>query len=76
MDLGDAGYMLLTSEMAEDIIEINKEYEKIIFPTHDYKIKHDQTILLYSLFLMYMAIQRGQERDLLKNHNFIKNYLR
>ena len=50
MDLGDAGHILLTSEMAEDIIEINKEYEKIIFPAHDYKIKHGQTILLYSLF--------------------------
>ena len=50
MDLGDAGHILLTSEMAEDVIEINKDYEKIIFPAHDYKIKHGQTILLYSLF--------------------------
>jgi len=36
--------------MAEDVMEINKEYAETIFPLHDYKIKHGQTILLYSMF--------------------------
>jgi len=50
MDLGDSGHILMTSEMAESVAEVNEEYEKIIYPLHDYEIKHGQTILLYSMF--------------------------
>ena len=50
MDLGDANHILMTSDMAEKIIEINESYAKFIYPLHDYQIKHGQTILLYSMF--------------------------
>ena len=50
MDLGDEGHILMTAEMAESLLEINNEYANILHPIHDYRIKHGQTILLYSVF--------------------------
>ena len=50
MDLGDENHILLTSNMANDLFEISDDYKKIIHPIHDYKIKHNEEILVYSAF--------------------------
>jgi 2-oxoglutarate ferredoxin oxidoreductase subunit beta len=34
--------------MAESLIELSEEYKKILHPLHDYEIKHEQKILVYS----------------------------
>ncbi|MGQ0771252.1 MAG: adenylate/guanylate cyclase domain-containing protein [Nitrososphaerota archaeon] len=49
MDVGDAYHILMTSEMAESLFELSSDYKKIIHPLHDYTIKHNQTILIYSV---------------------------
>lgn len=48
MDIGDEWHILLTSSMAESLIEVSPKYKKILHPLHDYQIKHDQKILIYS----------------------------
>lgn len=50
MDIGDGGHILMTSSMAESLIELSDDYKKIIHPIHDYEIKHKETILLYSVY--------------------------
>jgi len=50
MDLGDASHILMTSNMAEALLELSNEYTKIIHPLHDYKIKYAQTLLIYSIY--------------------------
>ncbi len=50
MDIGSAGHILVTSTMAEELFELSQEYEKIIHPIHDYKLKHDEVLLIYSVF--------------------------
>ena len=50
MDLGDENHILLTSNLANDLFEISDDYKKIISPIHDYKIKHNEEILVYSAF--------------------------
>lgn len=49
MDLGDENHILMTSEMAESFFQLSEDYKKIIHPVHNYKIKHNQTILVYSV---------------------------
>jgi len=48
MDIGDEWHILLTSSMAESLIEVSSKYKKILHPLHDYEIKHEQKILIYS----------------------------
>ncbi|MGI0063253.1 MAG: adenylate/guanylate cyclase domain-containing protein [Nitrosopumilaceae archaeon] len=50
MDIGDENHILMTSEMAESLFQLSDNYKKIIHPIHNYKIKHDQTILIYSVY--------------------------
>lgn len=50
MDFGDDGHILLTPKMAEDLRELSDEYRTIIKPVHDFAIKHNQTMLLYSAY--------------------------
>lgn len=50
MDIGDGGHVLMTSSMAESLIELSDDYKKIIHPIHDYQIKHKEIILLYSVY--------------------------
>ncbi len=49
MDMGDANHILMTSSMAESLLEISEDYDNIIFPLHDYQIKHGDVILIYSV---------------------------
>ncbi|MCI0558126.1 MAG: hypothetical protein MN733_06495 [Nitrososphaera sp.] len=50
MDLGEAGHILMTSSMAEILLGLSDSYRQMIHPIHDYEIKHDQKILLYSVY--------------------------
>jgi hypothetical protein len=70
MDLGDAGHILMTSEMAEEVIEINEEYVKTIFPLHDYEIKHGQTILLYSMFSEMIGNPKRPKKGFIEKSKF------
>jgi len=49
MDTGGSGHILMTSTMADNLIELSKEYRKIIHPIHDFKIKHGEVLLVYSV---------------------------
>ena len=75
MDLGDANHILMTSEMAEDIMEISEEYEKIIYPLHDYEIKHGQTILLYSVFSETIGNPKRPKKGFIENPKFRQKIL-
>jgi len=50
MDLGDENHILLTASMADDLIELSKDYDRILHPMYDYKIKHDEEILVYNAY--------------------------
>ncbi len=50
MDLGDAGHILMTSAMAEGLLELSDDYKEIIHPLHDCQIKHDQIMFVYSVY--------------------------
>lgn len=50
MDAGDSGHILMTSTMADSLIELSDEYGKIIHPIHDFKIKHGEIWLVYSVY--------------------------
>ncbi len=50
MDFGDDSHILLSPRMAEDLRELSDEYRQIIKPVHDFSIKHNQTILIYSAY--------------------------
>jgi len=50
MDAGDSGHILITSTMAERLIELSDEYKEIIHPIHDFKIKHGEVLLVYSVY--------------------------
>lgn len=50
MDLGDEDHILLTASMAEDLAEISEEYSQILHPIHDYKIKHNEEVLVYTAY--------------------------
>jgi hypothetical protein len=50
MDIGNAGHILLSSRIAEDLRELSDEYKQIIKPLHDYSIKHGQSLLIYSAY--------------------------
>ena len=48
MDFGDDGHILMTPQLAEQLIELSDEYKQYIKPVHDFTIKHGQTMLIYS----------------------------
>ena len=50
MDIGNANHILMTSSMAESLLELSDDFKKIIHPLHDYKIKHGDVLFLYSIF--------------------------
>jgi hypothetical protein len=51
MDIGNSGHILLVDKLAEELIALKDEYRRIIRPMHDtYRIKHGQTIKVYSAF--------------------------
>jgi len=50
MDIGEDNHILLGPKMAEDLREFSDEYKRIVKPIHDYNIKHNQTLLIYSAY--------------------------
>ena len=50
MDIGDSFHILLADRLAEDLIALKHEYRATIKPIVHYKIKHGQTIKLYSAY--------------------------
>lgn len=50
MDLGNSGHILVSSELVNDLIEINPAYEKILHPLHNFGIKHGENLLIYSAY--------------------------
>jgi hypothetical protein len=50
MDLGNKDHILLSNEIANDLMEVSEEYEKILHPIHNFEIKHGENLLLYSAF--------------------------
>jgi hypothetical protein len=66
MDLGNENHILLTSNMADDLIELSDEYEKILHPIYDFKIKHNEEILVYNAFGNNFGNQNVPKKS--KNH--------
>lgn len=50
MDLGDTDHVLISGELASDLIEISEEYKKILHPLQNFGIKHGENLLVYSAF--------------------------
>jgi KaiC/GvpD/RAD55 family RecA-like ATPase/class 3 adenylate cyclase len=50
MDLGDSGHILIADILAEQLIALKDEYRVMINPIGNYRIKHGQTIKLYSAY--------------------------
>jgi len=50
MDLGNENHILLPSTMVNDLFEISEEYENIIHPIQNFTIKHDDELLVYSVY--------------------------
>jgi hypothetical protein len=50
MDIGDTNHILLDDRLAEELVALKDEYRLAIRPIVDYKIKHGQTIKLYTAF--------------------------
>ena len=51
MDLGDNGHILLADNIAETLMNLKDEYKEIIKPlSTEYKIKHGQSLRLYSAY--------------------------
>ena len=49
MDLGNKDHILITSTMADSLFELSEDYKEIIHPLHDYEIKHEQVMFVYSV---------------------------
>jgi hypothetical protein len=50
MDMGDANHILLSNDLANDLIEISKDYEQFLHPLHNFGIKHGENLLVFSAF--------------------------
>jgi len=50
MDMGNKNHILLPSTMANDLFEISEEYKNIVHPIHNFTIKHDDELLVYSVY--------------------------
>ena len=71
MDLGDENHILLTSSMVEDLKELSEKYDKILHPLHDYKIKHEEEILIYSAYNDTFGNQKPPQKTFEKNKTSI-----
>ena len=50
MDMGDANHILLSNDLAKDLIEVSENYGKNLHPLHNFGIKHGENLLVYSAF--------------------------
>ena len=50
MDMGDANHILISSDLANDLIEISQDYKKILHPLQNFGIKHGENLLVYSAY--------------------------
>ena len=50
MDLGESDHILISAEMVDSIKEITNEYDQFLHPVQDFTIKHQEKVLLYSLY--------------------------
>lgn len=50
MDFGDENHILLSNTLAESLHELSDEYQRFIKPVHDFTLKHDKTMLIYSAY--------------------------
>ena len=50
MDMGDANHILVSNELATDLFEISKDYEKSLHLLQDFGIKHGDNLMIYSAF--------------------------
>jgi hypothetical protein len=50
MDMGDSNHILVSNELANDLIELSQDYEKILHPLQNFEIKHGENLLIYSAF--------------------------
>lgn len=50
MDLGNENQILFPSTMITDLFEVSNKYENIIHPIHNFTIKHDGELLVYSVY--------------------------
>jgi len=69
MDIGDDGHILLSSRISEDLREISDYYKQILRPVQKYKIKHGQTISLYSAYDKGFGNPRPPATELLVKKN-------
>lgn len=71
MDLGDDGHILLTSNMADDLIDISEKYREILHLIHNYTIKHNEEILVYSAYSSGFGNKNSPKKifDLIKSNN-------
>lgn len=69
MDIGDDRHILLSSRISEDLREISDYYKQILRPVQKYKIKHGQTISLYSAYDKGFGNPRPPATELLIKKN-------
>jgi hypothetical protein len=50
MDIGNNGHILMDNILAKALIPLKEEYNKIIKPIGEYRIKHGIDIEIYSVF--------------------------
>ena len=50
MDMGNENHILLPGTMAKDLFEISDEYKNIVHPIHNFTIKHEGELLVYSVY--------------------------
>ncbi len=50
MDLGNEDHILLPSTMADDLFEMSDEYKNFIHPIHNFTVKHEEELLVYSVY--------------------------
>lgn len=75
MDLGDAGHILMTSTMAESLIELSEVYKEMIHLVDDFRIKHGADVLIYSVYGKNFGNPKKPEKGLstnIKTANIVK----
>jgi hypothetical protein len=50
MDFGDAGHILASDKIAEDLLKLSPKYKSIIHPLNRYVAKHDEEIFIYNIY--------------------------
>jgi hypothetical protein len=72
MDIGNANHILMTSSMAESLLELSDDFKKIIHPVHNYEIKHGDVILLYSIHDKFFGNSNRPSKGLIEENKSIK----